>query len=174
METDDERAVSLVVMELGAAWPSWLHQFQSAANNSIVEVQPQHESYFEFVERVKHRLNTLVRRDLVLVKAAIVTNTDTGEAATLARQDVARALLAWGPEFPRELVLTAGDESQISTNHPIRHQLISLAGRLCETLQGTDRGVSVRFGPAASQSGVISSVEEASGQEPAVAVGDEA
>jgi len=143
---------SLVAIEIGASFPSWISRERSAATNAIVEIQTAGETAAQFTQRVVARLYELAAERKTLRLAVIATSTDQG--AMRARSSLARAILrAMAPNRAGKLVLAA--ERSETGEH---HELFALAGALCEALHGSELSVSVRFSERRAQSGTMRSV----------------
>jgi hypothetical protein len=150
LELDD--ATSLVVMEIGASWPSWISREQSRAPNAIVEIQTASETAAQLAQRVSHRLQALAAERKTLQLAVIATGGD--QEAAQSRSTLARAILrAMAPNRAGKLVLAA-DRSDDGDHH----ELFALAGALCEALPGGELSVSVRFSERRPHSGTMRSV----------------
>ena len=158
LENSDD-LMSIVVLEAGAAWPSWLTEYQRLAPNAVVIAQAAAESADSFETRVLHRVAEAAsgaNGPRVRVGVIVSADSPTQERVAL-RQNVARGLLkAMGTVREAELVL-AGDSEELEGS---RHQLFALAGTLCEELGGTLVNVRVRF--SNGKSGVMRAVEPSS------------
>ena len=147
-------AASLVAIEIGGRFPSWVSRERSAAQNAIVEIQTAGETAGQFAQRVAGRLHGLAAERKTLQLAVIATGGDR-EAAE-ARSTLARAILrSMAPSRAGELVLAA--DRSIDGDH---HELFALAGALCEALHGSEVSVSVRFSDRLPKSGTMRSVRE--------------
>lgn len=145
-----EDPASLIVIEAGARWPSWVADRQRAAPNSFVEVQTGSEPPQHFAQRVSSRVVGLSADRKALRLAVIATNGGTDPEASAARSMIARALLrAMARSGGGELVLSA------ESTDDARHELFALAGALCEGLKGSQISVSVRFSDRRSSSGTM-------------------
>ena len=160
LENSDD-LMSIVVLEAGAAWPSWLTEYQRLAPNAVVIAQAATEAADTFQARVLHRVAEAAANSGARVRVGVIVSVDspTQERAML-RQNVARGLLkAMGTAHEAELVL-AGDSEELDAS---RHQLLALAGTLCEELGGTLVNVRVRF--SNTKSGVMRAVSPSSPDE---------
>jgi hypothetical protein len=158
-------ACSIVVMEVGTSFPSFVGEYQQFAPNSLVEVQMANESPAQFAQRVIKKLDHVTGE---LRVAIIATNGETHEECASARYRVARAILRiMARGGAGEIVLTSdGDEN-------VRQSLFALAGTLCEDLRGSELGVRVRFSEGHQTSRTMRSVRPSS-PEIAVNEGDRA
>lgn len=154
LENSDD-LMSIVVLEAGAAWPSWLTEYQRLAPNAVVIAQAATEATDSFQGRVLHRVTEAASQDNVRLRVGVIVSADSPVQDRVAlRQNVARALLkAMGTGREAELVL-AGDSEELEAS---RHQLFALAGTLCEELGGTLVNVRVRF--SNTKSGIMRAVE---------------
>lgn len=157
LESSDD-SMSIVVLEAGAAWPSWLAEYQRLAPNSVVIAQAAAEPSEVFQVRVLHRLaEATARGEAARLRIGVmVASQQTLESRAALRQNIARAITdaMSGPEG--ELVL-AGDSEELSHS---RHELFALAGTLCDELRGRHINVRVRF--TSAQSGVMRTVTPSS------------
>jgi hypothetical protein len=154
MLDNSDDLMSIVVLEAGAAWPSWLSEYQRLAPNAVVIAQASAESAELFERRVLHRVAEAVHSGDARVRVGVIVSADSVEQSRMPlRQNVARALLkAMGFGGEAELVL-AGDSEELEAS---RHEIFALAGTLCEELSGAQVNVRVRF--SNSKSGVMRSV----------------
>jgi len=157
LENSDD-LMSIVVLEAGAAWPSWLTEYQRLAPNAVVIAQAAAESADSFQERVLHRVAEAAHQEGARVRVGVIVSADSPvQERVVLRQNVARGMLkAMGTGREAELVL-AGDSDELETS---RHQLFALAGTLCEELGGTLVNVRVRF--SNGKSGIMRAVEPSS------------
>lgn len=159
LENSDD-LMSIVVLEAGAAWPSWLTEYQRLAPNAVVIAQAASESAVAFQARVLHRVVEAVASNgqHARVRVGVIVSADSpAQERVVLRQNVARGLLkAMGTAHEAELVL-GGDNEELEAS---RQQLFELAGTLCGELGGTLVNVRVRF--SSSKSGVMRSVAPSS------------
>ena len=153
MKRVEVETTTLIVLEVGANWPSWLAEAEQ--DDSVVEVQPADEQIGDFATRVVQRVRSLAERGAGVHSALVMTNDQTDSEVIAARYQMCRALLRTMSEHGLgELILGAdpgvGDDAQ--------HQLFALAGALCDELYGTDLGVRVRFSHRRATSGTMPSV----------------
>lgn len=157
LESSDD-SMSIVVLEAGAAWPSWLAEYQRLAPNSVVIAQASAEPADVFEVRVLHRLAEAKARgeSARLRIGVIVASQQSSEPRAALRRNVARALADAMSGQEGELVL-AGDSDELNQS---RHEVFALAGTLCDELRGQRINVRVRF--TAAQSGVMRTVTPSS------------
>jgi hypothetical protein len=145
---------SIVVMETGALFPSFVGEYQQSAPNSLVEVQMANESPAQFALRVIRKLDQV---PLDLRAAIVATNGETHEECAAARYRIARAILRiMARSGNGEIVLTSDGEDEV------RQSLFALAGTLCEDLRGSELGVRVRFSERQASSRTMLSVRPSS------------
>jgi hypothetical protein len=156
LESSDD-STSIVVLEAGAAWPSWLTEYQRLAPNAVVIAQAAAESAEIFEARVLHRVAEAAHRSSSSVRIGVIVSVDNPEQPRVAlRQNVARALVEAMGSHEGELVL-AGHSDELSQS---RHELFALAGNLADELRGKRVNVRVRFSTA--KSGVMAVVTPSS------------
>ena len=145
---------SIVVMETGAVFPSFVGEYQQFAPNSLVEVQMAGESPAQFAQRVIKKVDQASGDLRVAIYAA---NGEGSEDSAAARYSVARAILrVMAQSGVGEIVLTSdGDDD-------VRQSLFALAGTLCEGLRGSELGVRVRFSEQYAESRTMRSVRPSS------------
>jgi len=148
MDNEDSRS-SIVIIEAGAGWPSWIAEYQRRAPNATVVAQTASEDHADFQVRVLHRLDEMGRGSNVLSVAVVLCAENAHHSARAARESVCQALtraLDGG-----DLVLAATDDAEA-----FKQELFALAGRLCEGPRGKRVNVRVRF--SSSESGTMPSV----------------
>ncbi len=143
MLDNSDDLTSIVVLEAGAAWPSWLTDYQRLAPNAVVIAQAASEAMPVFRARVLHRIAEAANTNGARVRVGVIVAADhPHQQRPLLRESIARALLAvMGKSHEAELVL-AGNSDELEAS---RHELFALAGVLCEELSGTHINVRVRF-----------------------------
>src|SRR5258708_29684818 len=93
LENSDD-LMSIVVLEAGAAWPSWLTEYQRLAPNAVVIAQARSESVESFQARVLHRVAEATTSSGARVRVGVIVSADSPEQDRLQlRQNVARGLL---------------------------------------------------------------------------------
>lgn len=157
LESSDD-STSIVVLEAGAAWPSWLAEYQRLAPNSVVIAQASAEPAQAFELRVLHRVAEVKARAETrrVCIGVLVAAHQPEEQRAVMRQNVARALVAAMNGLEGDLVL-AGDSDELNQS---RHELFALAGALCDEVRGQRINVRVRF--TSAQSGVMRTVTPSS------------
>jgi hypothetical protein len=150
LDSRDEM-MSIVVLEAGAAWPSWLSEYQRLAPNAVVIVQARAEATDAFRARVVHRITEATTSSGAKVRVGVIVAAgNAAEAQPAFRESVARAVLEVMGSSPEAELVLAGEGHE---RDPIRHELFALAGALCEQPGGTKVNVRVRF--ASGKSGVM-------------------
>ncbi|HEY4106532.1 MAG TPA: hypothetical protein VGM44_21675 [Polyangiaceae bacterium] len=132
----------LIVVELGADWPS-ISEVREAAAARRVLAQDEGESPAGFVARVGEQLDGLFARGVELATAVVACNERSDEAAQSARSELARtALGAMAKRQQGALLLSASERS----SGRLRHALSSLAGELDAEWRRARVSAKVRFG----------------------------
>ena len=153
LENSDD-LMSIVVLEAGAAWPSWLTEYQRLAPNAVVIAQAHSEAAESFQARVLHRVAEAINGSGARVRVGVIVSADSPDQDRLQlRQNVARGLLKLMPAGQEAELVLAGDSEELEAS---RHGLFELAGALCEELGGTCVNVRVRF--SNGKSGTMRSV----------------
>jgi hypothetical protein len=154
MQHADETLLSVVVLELGAAWPPWLAEYQQHAPNSVVIAQSSDECGKDFARRIGRRMDEIGLREAAIHAGLIVSNGALDPESVAARRSICSTLLRLMLKKQHgELVLA----SDLSSGDDVRHELFALAGGLCEEVRGTQVTVRVRFDtirPSSASSGV--------------------
>jgi hypothetical protein len=163
MQHADEALLSVVVLELGSSWPTWLAEYQQHAPDSLVVAQSSDEPGAAFAQRVERKVQELTGRDVAIHAGLLVCNGALDEPSSAARRRMGSALLSVMLKKQRGELVLAGDNAAAPD---VRQELFALAGTLCEGLQGASLKVSVRVRfdtvrPAPSASGVMKSAARA-------------
>ena len=141
MHRESDNQSSIVVLESGAGFPSWIAECQRTTPNSIVIAQSIDAGVTGFVTRALTRIDDFTRSSCELRVAVVVCNAELASEQLAARYRICQRLLAaLDRSRPSELVLAIGDGPEAS-----RHALMSLAGDLCEAVSGSTINVRVRF-----------------------------
>ncbi len=157
--SEEERATTLVLMESGAYWPSWVKEVQRRAPNSMVEVQSASESVEGFGARALRRLLALRERGIRVHAAVYAAASPASDQERSVRRLLCSTLLDVLADGG-ELVLSGAGWSTWGVDARSREELMALAGDLSCQLPHTVSGangrvtVSVRFGEAPDESGV--------------------
>jgi hypothetical protein len=139
-EEVDMGIVSLIVMEPGGPWPGHVGD-----SENVVAVGHDAEG---LLGRTRHVVESLRERHERVRVAVLACNDSTDVASSGRRAEIARELLgAVAPVTRGRLVLCATE----SASTDLRHELMSLAGRLSHDLPGTMATVSLRFGVPAEE-----------------------
>lgn len=166
MEQSDETLLSVVVLELGSTWPSWLAEYQAQAPNSMVIAQSADESGAAYAQRIARKMDEVSARDVAIHAGLLVSNGALDCETIASRQAICDALLRVMLKTQRgELVLA----SDVTAGDAVRHQLFALADTLCDETRGTRVNVRVRFDtirPSPAASGVMKSVTPSAATEP--------
>src|SRR5690242_16528356 len=81
MTNEDSRS-SIVIIEAGAGWPTWIAEYQRRAPNATVVAQTASETHEDFEGRVLHRLDEMGRGPNVL-SVAVVLCSENNQASAL-------------------------------------------------------------------------------------------
>lgn len=131
----------LIVVELGADWPSFPESREPAARRVLA--QEEGEGPAAFSARVADQLDGLFARGVALTTAVLACNERLDEAAQRARADLARtALGAMARRQSGSLLLTASERQ----SGRLRHALSALVGELGDEWQRARVTAKVRFG----------------------------
>jgi hypothetical protein len=150
MSVRSDSPISIVVMEAGARWPSWYRALDRSGANSLVQVQADGEDEQRLVSRVVERARSLAGRGCVQL-CVLACNESTTARALAARLHVARGLVhTMLASAQGELVMTV----EADIDDELRHELLALAGALCDEFHQTKITVSVRFLSKAPRSAV--------------------
>jgi hypothetical protein len=143
---------SVVVLEEGAGYPSWIAEYQRRAPNCVVIAHNDGESMEELTARVVRRLPELNGE----LRVGIVACAASVEPSHLAmREQLCRTLLsALNPKGGGEVVLAAS----LAGSDGSKHAIFELAGALCDDLRGSNRVVRVRFSNGRCESGIMPSL----------------
>jgi hypothetical protein len=172
LETEDtsadpgDSAITLLVLERGAEWPSWGTGIRLRASNSAVEVQTEHETTEEFELRVEKRLSRMSQRSMRLVAAGYACARDDGTRQASRRRICTRILTHLEDVEGAELILAGGSWETTGDEGLQRGRLIELWGEL--SIQVPGRLTSVRFEDPPSQSGVFRAAEDMRGSDPSI------
>jgi hypothetical protein len=133
----------LVLVELGAQWPSWVQNLSGGGGKRVVS-QEEGESPDAFGDRVAEELSRLGARGVPLKVATLACNERCDDAAMQARSKIGTALLgALVQKRARDFrfYLSASNRSGRA-----RQALSSLATELGRSFGAPEERVSVRFG----------------------------
>jgi hypothetical protein len=132
----------LIVVELGAEWPS-LAELREPASGRRVLAQEEGESPSGFVARVGEQLDGLFARGAPMTTAVVACNERLDESAKRARSELARTAMGlMAKERSGSLLLSASSRS----SGRLRHALSSLASELGGEWQRAAVLATVRFG----------------------------
>src|SRR5690606_39895662 len=99
--------IALLVLELGADWPSWGTGIRMRAANSAVEVQMDSETSEEFQARVEARLTNIAKKSMRLVAAGYACSLD-GHGRRQARKSLCTRILTSLAEMEGADLIVAG------------------------------------------------------------------
>jgi hypothetical protein len=143
----------LIVVELGADWPSVPEAREPAAGRRVL-AQEEGESPAAFGARVADQLDGSFARGVQLATAVVACNERLDDAAQRARADVARTAMGAMAKYGAGSLLLAASER---SSGRLRHALSPLASELCDEWQRAGVRACVRFGEerAAPQSSAV-------------------
>jgi hypothetical protein len=151
MDHHKDTRSSVVIIEAGAGWPSWITEYQRRAPNAAVVAQAATDPLDAFRERVVRRVGELVIQHKALHVGILVCGESQEAERSAVRRQIGRAMVnALDPSG--DFVLAANEDC----DERFKHELLSLAGELCEERAGTHINVRVRF--ATGKSGTMPSV----------------
>lgn len=163
--SEEERATTLVLMESGAFWPTWVKEIQRRAPNSIVEVQSASESVEGFGGRVLRRLLSLRDRGVKLRAAVYAASSPSTEQERAVRRLLCSTLLDVLGDFG-ELVLSGEGWSTWGVDARSRADLMALAGDLSHQLPGSTVPLPPRSLPPTGSAGTVGGGREAGASSP--------
>lgn len=153
LQTKDPEKMTLLILEHGAPWPTWINGHRSRANHAAVEVQAQGESAEEFAQRLVARIERIKQQNLTVLGAGYVCAPSGAERTALRRKSCEALLSVFSKNEQPELILAAGDWD---ASDPERDVLIQLWSELSQLVPNTS--VSIRFEETEDKSGVFRSV----------------
>lgn len=142
---------SVVIIEAGAGWPSWITEYQRRAPNAAVVAQSATDPLDAFRERVVRRVGELVIQHKALHVGILVCGEAQEAERSAVRRQIGRAIVN-ALDTTGDFVLAANEDC----DERFKHELLSLAGELCEERAGTHINVRVRF--STGKSGTMPSV----------------
>ncbi len=151
-----EARSTIILMERGTTWPTWLGNPMSGQESSAVHAQMHDESHRAFANRVVPRIAEGVAPGSLQV-AVLAWNSEATAQVYGCRFRVARACIhAMRGVAGADLRITASFEA----NDPRRHELMGLVAALCDELAVARVSVSVDFERPTVQSAVRLRVSE--------------
>lgn len=148
-DTDSEGCgLTIVVMESGSLWPTWLNSPQGEHGSSTVQAQMHDESPVEFSTRVVGRVHE-GQFSARISFAVLVWNDDMSGTALGSRFRIARAIVqAMRDVEGAEILVSAPSGADDSR----QQELMALLAALCESLSDANVSLSVRFSTPAAKS----------------------
>jgi hypothetical protein len=138
----------LIVVELGAEWPSLPESREPAAGRRVL-AQEEGEGPAAFVARVAQQIDGLFARGVPLTTAVVACNERLDDTAQRARAELSRSAMgSMAKARSGSLLLAASDRS----SGRLRHALSSLASELGSEWQRAQVAAKVRFGDAETES----------------------
>lgn len=149
-QVKDPEQMTLLILERGAPWPTWVDGHRSRADQAAVEVQAQGESAEEFGDRLVARVERLRQQNLTLLGAGYVCAPSDTERTALRRRSCEALLSIFSRVEQPEFILAAGDWA---VSDPQRNVLIQLWSELSQLVPNIT--VSIRFEETDDKSGVF-------------------
>jgi hypothetical protein len=131
----------LIVVELGADWPTLAELGERAAGRRVL-AQEEGETPGQFAARVASQVDRLFGRGVLLTTAVVACNERLDPNAARARAELARTALGIMAKRTGTLLLSASERS----SGRLRHALSSLAAELTREWQRAEVVASVHFG----------------------------
>jgi hypothetical protein len=150
MDQKDTRS-SVVIIEAGAGWPTWISEYQRRAPQAAVVAQAASDPVDVFRERVVQRVNEIAVQHQALHVGILVCGDGQEPERTRVRREICSAIVN-ALDSSGDFVLAANEDC----DERFKHELLSLAGELCEERAGTRVNVRVRF--STGRSGTMPSV----------------
>ena len=150
MEQKDTRS-SVVIIEAGAGWPTWISEYQRRAPHAAVVAQAASDPIDVFRERVVQRIGEIAAKHQALHVGILVCGDGQEPEQSAVRREICRTIVNV-LDSKGDFVLAANEDC----DERFKHELLSLAGELCEEGAGTHVNVRVRF--STGKSGTMPSV----------------
>lgn len=149
----DPEKMTLLILELGAPWPTWVSGHRSRADQAAVEVQAQGESAEEFADRLVNRVERIRQQNRTLLGAGYVCAPSDCDRTALRKRSCEALLSIFSKDEQPEFILAAGDWA---VSDPQREDLIQLWSELSQRVPNIS--VSIRFEETADKSGAFRTV----------------
>jgi hypothetical protein len=150
MDQKDTRS-SVVIIEAGAGWPTWITEYQRRAPNAAVVAQAATDPLDAFRERVVRRVGEIAMQHHAVHIGIVVCGDDRDPARRAVRWEICRAIVN-ALDSKGDVVLAASEDCDAR----LKHELMELAGELAEERAGSHINVRVRF--STGKSGTMPSV----------------
>ena len=150
MDQKDTRS-SVVIIEAGAGWPTWITEYQRRAPNAAVVAQSATDPIDAFRERVVRRVGEIAMQHSSLHVGILVCGDGQEPGRIAVRREICRTVVN-ALDSTGDFVLAANEDC----DDGFKHELMELVGELCEERAGSHVNVRVRF--STGKSGTMPSV----------------
>ena len=150
MDHKDTRS-SIVIIEAGAGWPTWITEYQRRAPNAAVVAQSATDRIDAFRERVVRRVGEVAMQHQALHVGILVCGEGQEPERSAVRREICRAIVN-ALDGRGDFVLAANEDC----DEAFKHELLELVGELCEERPGSRVHIRVRF--STGRSGTMPSV----------------
>ena len=140
MDHKDTRS-SVVIIESGAGWPTWITEYQRRAPNAAVVAQSATDPLDAFRERVVRRVGEIAMQHQALHVGIVVCGDGEDPARRAVRWEICRAIVN-ALDSKGDVVLAADEDCDAR----LKHELMELAGELAEERAGSHINVRVPRG----------------------------
>jgi hypothetical protein len=161
-----ETRSSVVIIEAGAGWPTWITEYQRRAPNAAVVAQSATDPVDSFRERVVRRVGEIAMQHQGVHVGIYVCGEEQEPAQRAVRREICRAVVN-ALDSKGDFVLAANEDCE----HGFKHELMELVGELAEERAGSHVNVRLRF--STGKSGTMPSVVPATFPVAREAVGNE-
>ena len=150
MDQKDTRS-SVVIIEAGAGWPTWITEYQRRAPNAAVVAQSATDPIDAFRERAVRRVGEIAMQHKALHVGILVCGDGQEPERPAFRREICRAVVN-ALDSKGDFVLAANEDC----DERFKHELMALVGELAEERKGSHINVRVRF--STGKSGTMPSV----------------
>jgi hypothetical protein len=165
MDQKDTRS-SVVIIEAGAGWPTWITEYQRRAPNAAVVAQAATDPVDAFRERVVRRVGEIAMQYKSLHVGILVCGDGHEPQRSSVRREICHAIVN-ALDSKGDFVLAANEDC----DERFKHELMELVGELAEERAGSHINIRVRF--STGKSGTMPSVVPATFAPPREAAGNE-
>ena len=159
MDQKDTRS-SVVIIEAGAGWPTWITEYQRRAPNAAVVAQSATDPVDAFRERVVRRVGEIAMQHKSLHVGILVCGDGREAQRESVRREICHAIVN-ALDSKGDFVLAANEDC----DERFKHELMELVGELAEERAGSHINIRVRF--STGKSGTMPSVVPTSFPTPA-------
>ena len=165
MDQKDTRS-SVVIIEAGAGWPTWITEYQRRAPNAAVVAQSATDPVDAFRERVVRRVGEIAMQHKSLHVGILVCGDGREAQRESVRREICHAIVN-ALDSKGDFVLAANEDC----DERFKHELMELVGELAEERAGSHINIRVRF--STGKSGTMPSVVPTVFPTPREAAGNE-